>query len=112
MCRTQITFLVTVKTLDHFVDKMYGSFVSEDGRAARNSLREERLNLRREEERHQREREEKLERIRRWLLRRLSEEVDIERWMIMNDFLYELNYRPTEFPMDDFMAFAGVGAYI
>ena len=61
VCRTQIMFLVTAKTLDQFVDKMYGSFASEDGRAARNRHREERLNLRREEERQQREREEKLE---------------------------------------------------
>ena len=56
-------------------------FATEDGRAARIRHREERLNLRREDERKQRELEEvrELERVRRWLLRRLDEEVDGDR---------------------------------
>ena len=89
---------------------------SEDGRAARTSLREERLNLRREEELRQREREEKLERARRWLLRRLNEEVCGYRKRIIRGFLNEINLRGGQnFSMDDFMAilaFAGPGAYI
>ena len=100
-------FLVTAKTLDQFVDKMYGSFASEDGRAARNRHREERLNLRREEERRQRELEEKLERARQWLLRKLDEEVDGDRRLTIREFLHEINYHPQEFSMDDFMAFVG-----
>ena len=116
-------FLVTAKTLDQFVDKMYGSFASDDGRAARNRHREERLNLRREEERQQREleerlerqqreREERLERARRWLVRRLDVEVDGNRGMRIRDFLNQIHYHPAYFSMDDFIAFAGAGAYI
>ena len=45
MCRTEIKHMVPVKTLDQFVDKMYGQFVSEAGQAARTSLKEERLQL-------------------------------------------------------------------
>ena len=43
VCRTEIKHMVEVKTLDQFVDKMYGQFVSENRRAARTSLQEERL---------------------------------------------------------------------
>ena len=48
LCRTEIKQIVEVKTLDQFVDKMYGSFMTEDGRAERTSLQEERLKLKKQ----------------------------------------------------------------
>ena len=90
VCRTKITEMVDDKTLDKIVDKMYELFVSEDGRAARASLKEERLKLRNEWDTFKMETDEQLERAEQWYDRKRGEDESIARFRDMEHFLYQL----------------------
>jgi len=50
VCRTDIKHLVQCKVLDEYTDKVYEQFVSEGGKLARASLKEERSKIKREAE--------------------------------------------------------------
>ena len=50
VCRADIRHMAPCKMMDEYTDKLYEQFISDGGRAARQSLKDERLRLRQEEE--------------------------------------------------------------
>ena len=108
VCRTTIKEMVDDKTLDKIVDKMYGQIVSDNGWAARASLKQERLKLKSEWERIDREMAETLGRAKQWFERMRLEDEDIARFRDMQQFLYQLVHDKTYFRpelLNDYSAF-------